>query len=334
MTRILVTGASGFMGAHLAKKLLDAKHEVHSIQHDAKPFDSASVLGIKNQITWSFGDIQNYDFVLRVVSDYEIEEIYHLAALPIVRIAGRNPLPVFSTNICGTVNVLQAAKENGSRVVVIATDKVYGDSGDSSYQEDTPLKGYGVYESSKACCDIITRCYHYEYDLTCGVVRPSNVFGPADFNSRIIPNTIRRVLKGQTPILYRGVGYRREFIYVDDWSDAMILVMGHLPTLITSAYETLDKSKQRDRSAVASSLSWNIGSGESFTQEETLAAILKHFPGVTPETREPMPYMKLEIPYQRLDSTKIRQLGWYPKTKFVDGVTETVQWWKSHPEWR
>ncbi len=318
LPRILVTGASGFVGGHLAKHLLDRGHPIVSISHDSVRVNTSALLGIEEKIDWAYGDITNYDFVKRVVADYEVEQIYHLAALPIVRVGHRTTIPVFDVNIMGSIALFEAAKEQHLSgypisVLYVATDKVYGDAGPRPYKEQDPLNGLGIYESSKACSDLIARSYHRNFGVTIVVARPCNIFGTADLNSRLIPNSVRRCLLGLSPIVYEGISYVREFIYSTDACEAMISLMGRAHEFAGDAF--------------------NIGSGFHFNQEEIMTEILKRFPNIKREYRRPQPYMLNEIPYQRLDSTKIEHaIGWKAKVSFEDGLDEVIAWWRAHPD--
>lgn len=336
MTNILITGASGFIGGHLAAALLNQGHRVVSIKHDENPINTPRLLGVDDKIVWCRGSITNFETVLRVMADYEIEQVYHLAALPIVRIAGKNPIPVFKTNIMGSINVFQAAKEMDAKVLYMASDKVYGDAGIVPYKEDMRLFGYGVYEASKVCGDHLARCYHYEFGLKMIIARSSNIYGPADINSRIIPNTIKNLLKGKKAIFYKDIGYVREYTYIDDAVNALMLLMDHLlPTwdAIYTSTTGMNPNDQRHRSTVATNRVYNIGSGDGLTQLELLKTICRIM-GKDDfiETLEPKSYMKIEIPYQRLDASKLRKHGWKPNNTLKRGLTKTVDWWKVHPE--
>jgi CDP-glucose 4,6-dehydratase len=314
--KILVTGASGFLGAYLSKRLVENGNTVVSIKHDDTPTNPAKMLNIEKDITWCKGDILNSNLVKRVIADYEVDLVYHLAALPIVQVGLRTTVPMFETNLMGTLNVLEALKEEHLMagydipLVHMSTDKVYGmtDWG-RKYVETDPLNAEIPYEASKACADIAVRTYKSSgYIKRASVVRPSNIFGPGDANNRIIPNTIRFCMKGQSPQLWRNYTYVREYTFADDWADAM---------------EAVAKFTFQTGGDV-----FNIGSSESKTQGEVISEIAKYF-GIQPTTIEPPDYTRKEIPYQALDHSKITNLvGWKAKTPFADGIARTVQWWK------
>jgi nucleoside-diphosphate-sugar epimerase len=148
------------------------------------------------------------------------------------------------------------------------------------------------------------------------VVRPSNIYGPGDMNPRLIPNTIRKCLKKQPPIIYKGITYVREFTFVDDFVDAMLRV---------------GKFTLHQNGEIAEV--FNIGSGETHTQEAVINLVLGSFPGLRSAVEEPPPHTRIEIPYQALNHSKItKQLGWQAKTSFPQGLSRTIEWWKTHPE--
>ena len=314
----LVTGASGFIGAHLAKHLLDSNHEVISIHHDSKPITTASLLGIEDKITWAQGDILDEIFLKRIIADYEVEQIYHLAALPLVRVGTRTTIPIFQTNIMGTCNILEAAKEQhlagyGISTLYLSTDKVYGDSGGIPYTEDMPLKALNSYEASKACADIICRCYNKSFGLKIVIARSCNIFGEADLNSRLIPNSVKNCLQGRSPIIFDGITYLREFIYIKDACDALMALMDNMKRTSGEVY--------------------NIGSGYHFNQEQVINEILVHFPKLKGVYRTPPPYTRIEIPFQRLDASKIqRELGFKPTVSFKEGLRRTMAWYRENME--
>lgn len=635
--RILITGSSGFVGSHLARYYLNHGYEVISIAHDEKPVTPSKLLKIHDKISWCRGDLLDEESVKRVVADYEVDEIIHAGALPIVRVGTRTTVPIFDINIMGTVNVLEAAKEqflSGYKIkmLFVSSDKSYGDAGSIPYHEKMPLNALNPYEASKACftsqmkvltengkktisrikvgervwthtgqlkkvtrtfrrrytgelltiriasqknelidnvqltctpnhpiltengwkpaselksgdkvavlralckhcgkpipfyhkfcsqrcgmeyriangllvrgrkpfklyvrkclncnreftltgrqfsicqgkfcshrcsslyrkehlinpsehgewykgfrgwrwkeirkrilkrdkytcqlcgqiytnsfflvvhhihpfhnfkevekanapenlitlcrfchpgnellgirkllndgklhtiftpikwikkynrstgitgpkyvynleveedhsyfvhgiavhnCgDLISRCYYNIFKLPVAVVRCCNIFGEADTNDRLIPNSIKKCLKGEAPVIYKGITYVREFIYADDACVAMKRVL-----------DSMEASHEKSTIGQA----YNVGSGYWMDQEECIKHILKFFPKLKPVYREPPDYTRIEIPFQRLDATKIkRELGWKAEVSFHEGLKRTIQWYREN----
>jgi len=315
LTRILITGASGFVGGNFAKHCLERGHEVVSIEHDERPVTTDKLLEIHDHINWCKGTLLDEGFVKRVVADYEVDTIAHFGALPIVRTGHRTTTPIFETNIMGTVNLLEAVKEqhlSGYKLGILyfGTDKEYGYAEDNKpYREDTPLSGLNVYDVSKACADLICQCYHHSFHIPMSIVRVCNIFGPADTNSRLIPNTIRNCLKGKPPVIFKDIYYVREFVYIGDVCDALQIIL----------------EKIGPKLAV-----YNVGSGIWMNQEACIQAILKFFPDIKPVYESPPDYTRIEIPYQRLDTSKIeKELGWKAKTTFDEGLRRTITWYRT-----
>ncbi len=321
--RTLVTGASGFVGGWMAKRLLDEGHQVVSILHDLNPTSTAKLLDIYDKISWCIGDIRDEQLVKRILGDYDIENVYHFAALPIVEMGMRSCRPMFEVNFMGTLSILEALREttiskSDVGLFYISTDKFYGPMMyGRAYREEDPSFANAPYELSKACSDMTVRMYkNMEYLKNVVVLRPSNQYGPADLNPRIIPNTVRRCLNGQSPIINAVDGvpltYTREFSYVEDTCEAIMLLTRKLPEISGQAF--------------------NIGTGEQRDQVQVVNEVLKHFPGMISIQAIPKAYTRREIPYQILNNEKILSLGWKPKVSFEDGIRRTVEWWKKNPE--
>lgn len=320
---ILVTGASGAFGAHCARSLLEDGIDVVSIRHDEAPFDTASLLGIRDKIIWARGDICDERFVKRVVADYGVDAIYHFAALPLVQVATRTTVPIFQTNFLGTVNLLEAVKENywagkTVRFVYVSTDKVYGDAGQRAYTEDMPLNGLAVYDSSKAAADLVARTYATAgFAPSVVVVRPCNIIAPGDMNlSRVLPRTIVPCMRKERPVLYK-TNYVREFMAVDD------AVWG---------IRALDARLALGQKSIHGH-AFNLGSGQQRTLEGVVNEVLKHFPGIEPEWVPAPAISRVEIPFQLLNTEKLRETVGKTAMKFTgfeDIVYDLVGWWKAH----
>lgn len=218
---ILVTGAAGFLGSHLVRHLgAEGEHVVHGLEHDVR------------RCGYLRGDVTDYARMLEIIVDREIDQIYHCAAKSVVRNCRLDPIGCFETNVLGTVTLLEAARqsERVQGIMVMESDKSYG-PGPVPYREDQALVPEGVYEASKACVSHVVRAYHKNYGLPVFSVRSANVYGPGDPNmSRLIPNTITRLLRGEQPQLTEGAEeFKREFIYVDDWRRLVVQLMAAGP---------------------------------------------------------------------------------------------------------
>ncbi len=301
---ILVTGASGFVGRQLAETLRD-NHCVYGLFHDAYP----------PAATWVplHGDINDFQRMLDIVVNHEIDQIYHCASRAIVRNCRLDPLDCFRTNVIGTVNILEAARrsERVTGVMCMESDKSYGD-GPIPYVENQALQPGGVYEASKACAGHVARAYHANYGVPIFTVRSANIYGPGDLNmSRLFPNTITRILGGQLPQITEGADkFKRELIYIDDFVDYAIRLMEAAPW----------------GEAV------NVGTGDIYTVSEIVQSICDH----TEVSRETEVWKKpvtlTEIPEQWLDLTKLHGLIGMPcnVVTLQEGVKRTVEWYRNN----
>ena len=311
MKNVLITGGTGFLGSHIAKRILPKVDTLTIVTLNIRQKTSLKNLGIDaKKINLVEGDIRDNNFIKLLFNEYEFDTVFHLAALSEVKKCQPNPLLAFETNITGTVNILEACRiYNVKAVAVSSSDKAYG-RGKVPYHEDYAMDGKGIYEVSKSCTDLIARSYYSNYDLPVIVTRCSNLYGGADMNmSRVIPNTIRLALKGNAPMIWKGSEKSiREFLYVEDAVDAYI-----------SLVENISKTKGE---------AFNIGSGEIITIEEVVNKILSKInPNILINYKEKdFP----EISNQYLCSDKIfKYTGWKPKTSLSDGLDKSINIYKN-----
>ncbi len=306
MRRVLVTGVTGFVGANLAKALYERGYEVFGLARSIKEHSSYRLLNV--DINMMFGDVRDRSLIYNIIIRNDIDVIYHLAAVAIVKQAHKDPWFTVETNIMGTLSVLEACRELGCSVIYMSTDKVYGEG--LRKLETDPYNPVDIYGATKASADLIARIYAKTYDVNVVVARSCNVYGPGDTNPRIIPNTIRKCLKGEKPFIYKNYKGAREYIYIDDLVNALIFLGQRINNLMV-------------RREV-----FNIGTGEVKTQEEVVLEITKHFK-TEPVYIEPPPDLKIEINEQSLDYSKIYALGWRPEVKFSEGIKRTIEWWRA-----
>ncbi|RYD02205.1 hypothetical protein N752_26220 [Desulforamulus aquiferis] len=216
---VLITGCTGIIGSWLTNRLVEKGASVTGIIRDHVGYSNLFKEGLINRINAAYGDITDYYFVTRVLAEYEVDTVFHLAAQTIVNIANRSPLSTFEANIRGTWTLLEACRLSATveRVVVASSDKAYGSHERLPYHEDHPLRGTHPYDVSKSCADLIARTYHKTYGLAVAVSRLSNVYGGGDLNfNRIVPGSIRAVLEGRNPIIRSDGSPLREYLYVLD----------------------------------------------------------------------------------------------------------------------
>jgi CDP-glucose 4,6-dehydratase len=308
-----VTGADGFIGSWLAERLLDEGAEVVVLRRDRPARSRLRVDGVIDRCDEAQGDLSDHDALHRVLNEYGVTDVFHLAAQAIVAVANRSPLSTFETNVRGTWNLLEAARlaPTVERVVVASSDKAYGEHEELPYREDAKLQPRFPYDTSKAAADLIARSYAHTYGLPVAVTRLANVYGGGDFNfSRIVPDTVRSILRGEQPVIRSDGTPERDFIYVEDAVDAYLAVCAGL-----------DDELNRG-------LAFNAGAGRPWPVCEIVEGLIEVSGAELVPDVQGQGKPDGEIDRQYLDSTLIRErLGWAPRWELRDGLAATYQWY-------
>jgi CDP-glucose 4,6-dehydratase len=313
-----MTGAQGFIGSWVTEGLLDRGAEVVALVRDEPARSRLALDGMDARCTLVRSNLQVMPDLLRVVNEYTVEAVFHLAAQTIVGTAKRSPLSTFDTNVRGTYNLLEACRLSGSvnRVVVASSDKAYGSHEQLPYSESAPLIPTYPYDVSKACADLIGRSYYSTYGLPVAVTRLANVYGGGDFNfSRIVPDTVRALLEDKQPLIRSDATPQRDFLYAED---------------AATAYLTIAEGLDRDD---VKGMAFNAGAGQPFSVMEIVRKLIAiSGKDVEPDIRGTGAPAG-EIASQYLDSTLLnRTLGWAPAWSLDDGLEATYEWYERHFE--
>lgn len=310
---MFVTGCTGLVGSHLVPLLVEREANVVGLVRDQVPKSRLNQTGILNQINVVHGSVEDYSIVERVINEYEIETVIHLAAQTIVGIANRNPLSTFESNIKGTWCILEACRRvpTVKQVVVASSDKAYGDQEKLPYDENTPLQGEHPYDVSKSCADLIARMYFKTYNLPVCVTRCGNFYGPGDLNfNRIVPGTIRSILNDEAPVIRSDGSYIRDYFYAKDGAFAY----AHL------AEKMEDPSIQGE--------SFNFSNELQISVLELTRKIL-HLMDRDDLESVILNEAKNEIKHQYLSAEKARRLlDWSPQYDIDSALLETIAWYK------
>ena len=218
---VLVTGATGLLGSRLTRDLVMDEADVVCLIRDWVPQSELSLSGSLEQTRIVRGSVQDQALMERVLGEYEIATVFHLAAQTIVGIANRNPISTFESNIQGTWALLEACRRSPKveQIVIASSDKAYGDQEQLPYQENAPLQGRHPYDVSKSCADLIAQTYAHTYGSPVTITRCGNLFGAGDLNwNRIVPGTIRSILEGTAPVIRSDGEFVRDYFHVDDAS--------------------------------------------------------------------------------------------------------------------
>ncbi|NQT83243.1 GDP-mannose 4,6-dehydratase [bacterium] len=311
--RTLVTGCTGILGSWLTIALVDRRADTVGLVYDENPRSELVRSGYVGRITVLRGTVTDFELMERILNDFEIEVVFHLAAQALVTVANRNPLSTFEANIRGTWNVLEAARRSKKveRLVLASSDKAYGDQEILPYKEDAPLIGRHPYDVSKSCADMIALAYGHTYDLPLAITRCGNIYGGGDLHwDRIVPGTIRSAIRGERPVVRSDGTPKRDYIYVKD------IVSGYL----------LLAEKLGDASVRGEA--FNFGHDSPLTVLEIVREVLD---AAGRSDMEPsiLNKAKHEIHSQYLDSSKARRvLGWEPGFSLPEGLRETVAWYR------
>lgn len=311
--RVLVTGGTGLVGGWLVRQLADLRADVVCLIRDWVPQSELMRSGLVQQVTTVRGDVCDQALCERILGEYEIETVIHLAAQTIVTIANRNPVSTFDTNIRGTWSLLEACRRSTTvkQIVIASSDKAYGANESLPYSEDIPLNGQHPYDVSKSCADLIAQTYAQTYDLPVVVTRCGNFYGGGDLNwNRIIPGTIRSVLRGQRPVIRSDGHYIRDYFYAEDGAAAYILLPEKLSTDPTLRGQAFNFSNETQLS-VLDLTTKILDLMESKLEPEILNQTVN------------------EIRSQYLSAAKARNLlNWKPRFTLEDGLRRTIGWYR------
>jgi len=309
---VLITGANGFVGTRAVEYFISkGAHVVGLVKDVNRKSRLKPLLQGESNLSIVRGDILDSDCLKYCLSKYEIHYVLHLAAQPIVRICHNDPYTAYMTNVIGTLKLLEACRsvvKPLEKIIVMTSDKAYGEHEKLPYVEDAPLFAADSYCTSKACQDMVARSYAWTYDMPIVTVRAGNLYGPGDLNtSRLIPRSILRVLDGLSPVLYSGVAdYVREFIYIDN---------------IVEAYETLFH-------AGVPGEAYNVG---GTPPQKIVDVITKLRDKIDPNVEiEIIDKDFFDLEAQYLDASKLKALGWKPEVSLDEGLDRSIEWYGAY----
>ena len=313
--RVLVTGATGMVGAWLCRELLGRGARVVALVRDHDPQADFYRSGDVERATVVTGALEDYATVERALNEHEVSTVFHLGAQTIVGTALRSPLQTFKSNIEGSWNLLEASRRLAGLVecvVVASSDKAYGAQPQLPYTEEMSLLASHPYDVSKACVDLLARGYAKSYDLPVAIARCANIYGGADLNwSRIVPGTIRSILRGERPIIRSDGTYVRDYLYVRDAVSAYLCLA-----------EAVERPELRGEA-------FNFSTEQPVTVREIVECIASAMQSdLEPEVLD---QAQGEIRDQSLSAAKARKLlDWSAEWDLVRGIEETVPWYRDY----
>lgn len=304
---ILVTGGAGFIGSHLVEALVNENYNVTTVDLEVKSKSYFKSQKLADKIKFIRCDVRNYKQICDILKQNKINYIFHLAARAIVEETLKNPREAFETNIMGTVNICEAARNYGKvkGIIVTSSDKAYGKI--PRAKESDPLCGNHPYEASKSSADLIAQTYFKTYSLPIVVTRFGNVYGEGDLNfSRIIPGIMESIILNKTLNIRSNGKYIRDYVYVGDIVNALVTIVKNTDTISGEAF--------------------NVSSFENLS---VLQLIKKVNMNLTKNIKYKIKNTALnEIPAQSIDFKKIsKTLKWKPVNTLDKTLRPILDWY-------
>ena len=312
---VFVTGATGLLGSWLTHRLLGLGANVVVLIRDWVPESQLFRGDPGSGPNVVRGDLVDQETVERVLNEYEVATIFHAAAQTIVGTANRSPISTFESNIRGTWCLLEAARQAKlvEQIVVASSDKAYGEHEQLPYTENAPLQGRHPYDVSKSCADLIAQSYFHSYGTPVCITRCGNLFGGGDLNwNRLVPGTIRSVIRNSNPVIRSDGSFVRDYFYVEDAAQAYI-----------------DLAEKMDGSPEITGEAFNFSNE---TQMNVIDLTRKILSLMGRDDLEPkiLDQANNEIPHQYLSAEKARTLlGWQPRYSLEQGLERTIGWYQS-----
>lgn len=333
---ILVTGGCGFIGSNLLKYMVNKYPNYHFVNMDALTYagNMENLVNIESKPNYTFfkGDIRDMTMVNMAFDSFDVTDIIHLAAESHVDRSIKNPSVFAETNVMGTLNLLNAARErwcvfpincDKHRFHHVSTDEVYGSldmNPENKFREDTPYDPHSPYSASKAASDHFVKAYHDTYGLDVTISNCSNNYGPNQFPEKLIPLVINRLeTNDKIPVYGKGLNVR-DWLYVEDHAKAIDLIFHE------------GKSGE----------TYNIGGNHEMTNIDIVTTIIEVYEELTGKDinkKDVINFIKdprgdaHDLRYA-IDSTKLQtELDWSPKETFETGIKKTIQWYLDNKQW-
>lgn len=307
--KILVTGGAGFIGGHLVSKLLENLAEVFVIDIKVLPKSLFASKNLSKKVQLKNIDVRDKEKILNLFKKNDFDYVFHLAAVASVINSYEDPSLTFETNIMGTVNVLEAIRKNNNikGIIVASSDKAYGKTS-KAYTEESSLNGQDPFGVSKSSADLICQAYYKTYGIPVVVTRFSNVYGEGDLHfDRLIPEICKTIVKNKEFRIRSDGTFVRDYIYIKDVINGYMTLLSNIGNIKGEAY--------------------NFSSLDSLSVLEVIDKVNNLIDKKL--TYKIVNNSKNEIPYQHLDDSKVRSLGWKPNYDLASTLKSIMKWYKS-----
>lgn len=313
--KVFVTGCTGLLGPWMTEKLVQEGAELVALIRDRVSHSNFYLLGLDRKVSIVNGDVTDLALLERILNEYEIETVFHLAAQAIVLTANRSPVSTFESNIRGTWSILEASRRSPwvKRIVVASSDKAYGEHTELPYDEGMSLRPTNFYDVSKASAELISQAYFKSYRLPVAIARCGNLYGGGDLNfNRIVPGTIESTHRGVSTVIRSDGQYVRDYFYVMDAVEAYLSLAQHM-----------------DSPGGVVGQAFNFSNEEPITVLGLVERILKRM-GREELKPEVLGSASGEIVKQYLSSRKSREtLGWKAAFSLDEGLDQTISWYRN-----
>ncbi|MBV4425522.1 dTDP-glucose 4,6-dehydratase [Clostridium tyrobutyricum] len=331
MKTYLVTGGAGFIGSNFVHYMINKYNDIKIVNYDkltyAGNLENLKSIADNPNYTFIQGDICDKSKLEELFQEYDIDYVVNFAAESHVDRSIKNPEIFVQTNVLGTVTLLNTAKnawvegesfKSGKKYLQVSTDEVYGSLGSEGYfTETTPLDSHSPYSSSKASADLMVKAYFDTYRMPVNITRCSNNYGPYQFPEKLIPLVINNCLnKRELPVYGDGMNIR-DWLYVEDHCKAIDMVLNGGE--VGQVYNIGGHNERTNIHIVKTVISYIHDNVDSSVKENLIK------------------YVEDRKGHDRrygIDPEKIKEeLGWYPETKFEDGIIKTIKWYLENKEW-
>jgi dTDP-glucose 4,6-dehydratase len=307
--KILVTGGLGFIGSNFINHVTENKDWI--ILNVDRCDYCARIHNVDTCHNYIHADITNMSKMKKVFNEFNPDVVVHFAAQSHVDRSFENARDYINDNIIGTFTILECVKESGCRLVHISTDEVYGEVGldETSNPETSVLNPTNPYSATKAGAELLVKAYGHSFKIPYVITRGNNVFGPKQYPEKVIPVFVKQMLDGK-PCIVHGEGLsRRNFIYVDDVSRAIVTI--------------IEKG--------SNGTVYNIGTKNEYSVNEMFDILRKKInPDATKVHVGDRPHNDKRY---AVDIKSLSDLGWKEETDFDEAIEKTVTWYKDHPDW-
>lgn len=329
--KILITGGAGFIGSHLVRLMVNKYPDYKIVNLDKLTYagNLENLKDVENAPNYTFvkGDITDSDLMQELFQDFQFDAVIHLAAESHVDRSIADPMSFITTNIVGTVNLLNAARNawkdsnyEGKRFYHVSTDEVYGTLGETGlFTEDTAYDPRSPYSASKASSDHLVRAYFHTYDMPIVISNCSNNYGPYQFPEKLIPLIINNIKHNKPLPIYGNGKYTRDWLWVGD----------HATAIDTVFHKGVNGE------------TYNIGGNNEWQNIDLVRVLCDTVDGLlgrrVGQAQELITFVKDRPGHDKryaIDATKIKdELGWEPAVQPEEGMKQTAQWYLDNAEW-